>query len=109
MKELVSTTEVLAPTRLHMGLLDCGYSTGRLFGGIGVAIDGLCTTVTSRQSDIWSLDFFDESPLSARTIEEAQLLIKELSKLFSPAEVIVSSTAPERVGQRYLKICSEPL
>lgn len=98
MKDLVSTTEVVAPSRLHMGLLDCGYSSGRLFGGIGIAIDGLHTKVMSSESDDWSLRFLDESSVSARTKEEAHLLIKELSKIFLPTEVIVTRMAPEHKG-----------
>jgi beta-ribofuranosylaminobenzene 5'-phosphate synthase len=44
-----AAVEVFAPARLHLGFLDLNGTTGRLFGSIGVAIDGIGTHLTLRK------------------------------------------------------------
>lgn len=96
----VIQVQVSAPARLHMGLLDCGNSTGRLFGGAGLAVDGLDTTITCRRSKDWKVTFASETEtaLSERARSDLNNLITTLSKSLGPKELTVNSTTPEHKG-----------
>jgi beta-ribofuranosylaminobenzene 5'-phosphate synthase len=41
-----SSVEILAPARLHLGFLDLEGGTGRRFGSLGLALDGLATRLS---------------------------------------------------------------
>jgi beta-RFAP synthase len=46
-----ASTHVVAPARLHFGFLDLDGGLGRRFGSLGLAIEGIATSVTLRRSD----------------------------------------------------------
>src|SRR3990167_10716023 len=98
MAEYADSFYVSAPARLHLGLHDCGYATRRIFGGVGVSIDGFPTTVESSRSDTSELQFDIGLQPSERTINEAQLLTQKISQEIGEVSVTVRSLAPEHHG-----------
>ena len=47
---------VKAPARLHLGLIDLGGDLGRLFGGIGVAINQPNVIVEAEKSERFTVE-----------------------------------------------------
>ena len=91
-------TLVSAPARLHLGLHDCGYATRRIFGGVGVIIDGLPTTVAAHPSSNSEVTFEGSLTPSARTIESVDILLSKINSNIGPIKASVYSAAPEHMG-----------
>lgn len=89
---------VKANPRLHLGLLDCGDSTLRQFGGVSMAINGLHTEVSACLSNDWSITFAKTTALSPRTYKELDELLMRLSKKYKSTSIHIKSTAPEHMG-----------
>ncbi len=84
---------VESPARLHMGLLDLGGDLGRIFGGLGVAIDHPNVVLEARLSE--NLTVAGErtdlvKPMVRRVLEAYRLDAK--------VEVTVQQVIPEHVG-----------
>lgn len=97
MTETVNAVTVSAPSRLHFGLHDCGYATPRLFGGVGVMVDGFETVVEARLSDTSSANFECDSP-GTQTIEAVNGLVGRIESSVGSVAVNVLSMAPEHSG-----------
>ena len=91
-------TKISSPARLHIGLHDCGYATDRVFGGVGVIIDGVPTTVECAPSSKVEVNFGENINPSERTIQAVDSLLSELEQIFGPVNATVHSMAPEHMG-----------
>ena len=90
---LVMRVYVKACPRLHLGLIDLGGDLGRLFGGIGVALDQPNAIVEAQNSERFTLE------------GERSELVKPLVDLFlkkynlkREVAVAVKETIPQHVG-----------
>ncbi len=90
---LVMRVYVKACARLHLGLIDLGGDLGRLFGGIGVALDQPNAIVEAQNSERFTLE------------GERSELVKPLVDLFlkkynlkREVAVAVKETIPQHVG-----------
>lgn|GEM_PF-2894591 len=78
--------KVIAPARLHLGLIDCGNATDRLFGGIGLTIDGIGTEIISSTSKYWEVKYKTNN-ISPQTKKFILAAIKNLkNKKFIPVQ-----------------------
>lgn len=96
-----ATTRITAYPRLHLGLHDCGNTTNRLFGGVGVAIKGLPTVVELTRSETTSdsVTFVNTSTSSKRTEDEVRDLLERLRpELESCYDIRILMSAPEHTG-----------
>ena len=84
---------VRATARLHLGILDLGGDLGRLFGGIGVAIDHPSVVVEAENSDRLEIEG-EESELVKTWVE---VLLKKFS-LKPKVTVRVRKIFPRHVG-----------
>ena len=84
---------IKAPARLHLGILDLGGDLGRLFGGIGVAIDRPFVVVEAENSP--------QLTIQGEREEAVTDWIKVLSKKYNVAPTValkVRSSIPQHVG-----------
>lgn len=81
-----------------MGLLDCGHATGRLYGGLGVAVDGLSTMVSAKAADVWRIEFAEKIQTSLRTTSDVEALVGRLNGIVEPSHITIQSAAPEHMG-----------
>jgi beta-ribofuranosylaminobenzene 5'-phosphate synthase len=89
---------VSAPARLHFGLLDCGNTSLRVFGGAGASIDGFRTVVQAERSQGWKLNFPQHPPSDRLASDVAELLKHlKLSGLAS-SDISIQSTPAEHMG-----------
>ena len=89
---------IMAPSRIHFGLHDCGYSTDRIFGGVGVSFNGFLTSVEVIKSKKTKLLFEHNLFLSPRTTEDVNELVEKLDKLVGPSNITIKTAAPEHQG-----------
>jgi len=82
-----------APARLHMGFLDLGGSLGRVFGGIGVALNEIATRISLRPAGQLAVHgpSAERGGIIARRIEQAW-------RLPLTAEISIEEAIPEHVG-----------
>jgi len=91
-QRLASVT-VVVPARLHLGFLDLNGGLGRRFGGIGLAISDLATTVTVRRA----LRNEAAGPDAERALRHSEVMRRHLG--FDDAlEVSVDATVPPHAG-----------
>jgi len=84
---------VRTPARLHLGLIDLGGELGRVFGGIGVAVN--CPNVILEAESAQNLELKGEKNENLRPIVE--LLVKKYNR--SPqVSINLRQTIPEHVG-----------
>lgn len=99
MQKRLQKVKVCAPPRIHMGLIDCGRATDRLYGGAGFSFDGLCTSVSASPAEEWRVEFADQVKHSLRTEDEVDQLISRLEDVdVPPVEITIDKMAPEHVG-----------
>lgn len=98
MVELSKQVTVSAPSRLHLGLIDCGHTTRRLFGGSGISIEGPRTVVTAQNSPKWSVTFTSGLSPSERCHQDLDQLLRRLDTVIKPVSLTVISCAPEHMG-----------
>jgi beta-ribofuranosylaminobenzene 5'-phosphate synthase len=80
---------VVAPTRLHFGLINAGNHPGfALFGGLGLMIDTPNLVVSVEPAETWHA----EGPSASRALEIAKLVDSV------PHRIFVESCPPEHVG-----------
>jgi len=84
---------VRTPARLHLGLIDLGGALGRVFGGIGVAINRPSVILEAESSQ--NLEFKGEKSENLRPIVE--LLLKKYN-IKPQVSINVRQTIPEHVG-----------
>jgi len=84
---------VRTPARLHLGLIDLGGELGRVFGGIGVAINR--PNVILEAESAQNLEFKGEKSEKLRPIVE--LLLKKYN-INPQVSINVRQTIPEHVG-----------
>ena len=84
---------VRTPARLHLGLIDLGGELGRVFGGIGVAINRPNVILEAESSQ--NLEFKGEKSENLRPIVE--LLLKKYN-IKPQVSINVRQTIPEHVG-----------
>lgn len=90
--EAVTGVRVLAPARLHLGFLDLDGGLGRRFGSLGLAIEGIATTLRLRPAD--------EPAAEGPEAERAVALLRTLAERWgvSPARVTVETAIPAHAG-----------
>lgn len=88
-----NTISICAPARLHMGFLDLGGSLGRLFGGLGVALDGIGIKIRMTRSD----RLFARGPCPERCLDTARR-VAEAFDLPAGATIEVEQSIPQHVG-----------
>jgi beta-ribofuranosylaminobenzene 5'-phosphate synthase len=88
-----SAVRVVAPARLHLGVLDLNGDLGRMFGSIGLAVDTPRTELVVKRSQT----FKGEGPDHARAVATVQRLAKAYS-LPGAYEVKVTSAIPAHAG-----------
>ena len=84
---------VKTPARLHFGLIDLNGNMGRMFGGLGVAIDTPNVVLEAEESKIFSV--------TGENSERAAFFAKqflETYKLDSNVKIHVKQTITEHVG-----------
>jgi len=82
---------VVAPSRLHFGLLNVPSGTVENelhFGGCGLMLDAPCVAVSVERAEAWS----HEGPSGERALKYARQVTEE------PRRVVVESCPPEHVG-----------
>lgn len=84
---------VVAPARLHMGFLDISATLGRRYGGIGMGVEAIATTLCLRRSDGPSA----HGPGADRALH-CLLRYCETEGLSPDVHVEVQSAIPEHVG-----------
>ena len=84
---------VRTPARLHLGLIDLGGELGRVFGGIGVAVNR--PNVILEAESAQNLEFKGEKSENLRRIVE--LLLKKYN-IKPKVSINVRQTIPEHVG-----------
>ncbi len=84
---------VRTPARLHLGLIDLGGELGRVFGGIGVAINRPNVILEAESSQ--NLEFKGEKSENLRPIVE--LFLKKYN-IKPQVSISVRQTIPEHVG-----------
>jgi beta-RFAP synthase len=84
---------VRTPARLHLGLIDLGGELGRVFGGIGVALNR--PNVVLEAESAQNLEFKGEKSENLRPIVEFLL---QKYKLKPQVSINVRQTIPEHVG-----------
>ena len=84
---------VRTPARLHLGFIDLGGELGRVFGGIGVAINRPSVILEAESSQ--DLEFKGEKSENLRPIVE--LLLKKYN-IKPQVSINVRQTIPEHVG-----------
>src|SRR5208283_5156188 len=84
---------VRTPARLHLGLIDLGGELGRVFGGIGVAVNRPKVILEAESSR--NLEFKGEKSENLRPIVE--LLLKKYN-IKPQVSINVRQTIPEHVG-----------
>jgi beta-ribofuranosylaminobenzene 5'-phosphate synthase len=84
---------VRSPARLHLGLIDLGGTLGRVFGGIGVALNR--PNVVLEAESAQNLEFRGENSEKLRPIVE--LFLKKYN-LTSKVSINLRQTIPEHVG-----------
>lgn len=99
---------VSTPSRTHWGLLDCGYASDRLFGGVGAAIDGFRTDVQAAlveegEAGIVYNPTAELDPMlhmSDRTCDELDEIVGRFNAHMQDnlVRLTVSQTAPEHMG-----------
>lgn len=90
--------KVTTSPRLHLGLLDCGTASDRLFGGVGLMIDGLHTVVAAYPAADWSISYGVGARSSVRTMTDVRGLIGRLSEQCEPMKIQVIKTPFEHMG-----------
>lgn len=98
MSASIESSTVSSPARLHLGLHDCGYASRRLFGGIGVIIDGFDTTVETTVSEQPEVVFNDVLNPSPRTIDAVHSLVNRLQTSVGPVRASIHTASPEHMG-----------
>lgn len=90
--------KVIAPARLHLGLIDCGNATDRLFGGIGLTIDGIGTEIISSTSKYWEVKYKTNN-ISPQTKKFILATIKKFKKQkIYPCSIQIIRLINEHVG-----------
>ena len=85
-----AAVEVFAPARLHLGFLDLNGTTGRLFGSIGVAIDGIGTRLTLQKGA--------PAPGLPERAERLLASVAERLGISGPFHLTLHASIPEHVG-----------
>lgn len=98
MEQVFERVVVTAPSRLHLGLHDCGYASRRLFGGSGVAIQGPQTQVTASRFDGVRVELAERVELSDRAQQDIEVIKQKIADKIGGALIEVTSTAPEHRG-----------
>jgi beta-ribofuranosylaminobenzene 5'-phosphate synthase len=88
-----ASVTVNVPARLHLGFLDLNGGLGRRFGGIGLAISDLATTVTVRHASRNEA----AGPDAERALRHSEVMRKHLG-LDDALEVVVDATVPPHAG-----------
>ncbi|MGW4903837.1 beta-ribofuranosylaminobenzene 5'-phosphate synthase family protein [Streptomyces albidoflavus] len=96
-------SKVVAYPRLHLGLLDCGLSTSRRFGGLGFAVQGLPLTVSVRTDKSANsrprlTGLFESLDESARRDVEAVLCRLSQDVALPGLTLTLESVPPQHVG-----------
>ena len=92
-----SRVRIVAPSRLHFGLLAWGDRHPRQFGGVGLMIEAPGLKAEVRPSSTWSA----EGPLADRAASVMQGVADSLSQLGSPRRPLrltIHRAPPEHVG-----------
>ena len=90
---------VTAPSRLHLGLIDCGNATRRLFGGLGLSIDGFFVRVTAFSAEKWSFSQPQTNNPDTRLEKEVYALLRRLERQGAqPCRISVLETPPQHYG-----------
>jgi beta-ribofuranosylaminobenzene 5'-phosphate synthase len=97
MAKTLTSAEIIAPSRLHFGLIDCGNATSRQFGGVGCSVEAFYTRVKAHASSKWTLQV-DEPNLDQRAQDDLEALITRLKSHFEPTTIQVVSSAPPHMG-----------
>jgi beta-ribofuranosylaminobenzene 5'-phosphate synthase len=88
---------ITARSRLHFALIDVGYATSRLYGGVGVSILGPSARIVARAASHFSLQ--SAKPLDIQTRTSMQALFKRLQAIGCPgATVELQRIMPQHVG-----------
>jgi beta-ribofuranosylaminobenzene 5'-phosphate synthase len=93
----MSTLRIVAPSRLHFGLLAWGTEAPRQFGSVGLMIDRPGLAIEARASSAWSAS----GPLADRAGSVMQRVARALRSEGiepSPVELSVEHAPPEHVG-----------
>lgn len=98
MIKTVQKVKISAPPRLHLGLIDCGNATHRMYGGAGVAIDGHLTELYASPTERWEVSFLEKVKISTRTQKEVENLIDSIQEKISPSKILVKTSPPEHIG-----------
>lgn len=88
-----ASVTVTIPARLHLGFLDLNGDLGRRFGGIGLAINDLSTSVTMRKAERFRV----EGPGSERAERHVKLM-QRLLGVDSSVEVSIDKVVPAHAG-----------
>jgi len=94
-------TRVAAYPRLHFGLLDCADVSGRVFGGVGVAVDALpaivaCKPVRGSRSQVSSVVAVDAEALS--DVESAIARLAQFTDSGDGVSLVIERMPPQHVG-----------
>ena len=84
---------VTAPCRLHLGQLDLNGSLGRMYGGIGVALDGPRIVLRAERQDGLVVEGFD----TARVSDLARTFMNK-AQIGSGARIVVRESIPAHIG-----------
>jgi beta-ribofuranosylaminobenzene 5'-phosphate synthase len=98
MADLSKESLVSAPSRLHLGLIDCGNTTMRLFGGSGIALEGPRTVVAAKPASEWKVEYAPNNTPNSRGQQDVLRLIHEMKDRIDPVLLKVFHSAPEHKG-----------
>ncbi len=84
---------VTAPCRLHLGQLDLNGSLGRMYGGIGVALDGPRIVLRAERRDELVVEGFD----TARVTDLARTFVDK-AQIRAGARIVVQESITAHIG-----------
>lgn len=93
----MKTASVATYPRVHMSLIDLGHATGRRYGGVGFALNGLKTTAVARVAP--SNRLIGPASFQPRDLVDVSRALEQIScRLGISFQVAVSCGAPSHAG-----------
>lgn len=95
----MNTIDIESPARLHLGFIDPNGSSGRRFGSLGLALDGLSTRVTLARASADSYHAVNDTTRIELRRAESQLgRLRALLGFREPLAIELSDAIPPHAG-----------
>ena len=88
--------QIVTPARLHFGLIDMNGESGRIDGGVGLALDSPHTVIEVRESETTRAIFPDEPEIEERVSAAAQAVCREYA--LAPVSIEILERPLPHVG-----------